>query len=95
MIQKIFSGITILGLLGCAYNGDTMELEGRLAMKGSSSHSYMSIKDTKKNKSYKIKNAAYFDLIAKQGQSVKLKVKLVKEAIGISFPGVVEVIEVD
>ncbi len=95
MIKKVLLGLSLLCFVGCAHNGDTMELEGRIAMKGSSSHAYLTIRDNATHKSYKIQNREHFDLMVKQNQNIKLKVKLIKEAVGIGFPAVVEVIEVD
>ena len=70
MIKKIVIGLSIMGLIGCAQN-NTMELEGRLSVKGSSVHTYLNIKDIKSNKSYKIQNQESFDLMQKQNQMVK------------------------
>lgn len=85
--------LTLLGLTACAQE-NMMELEGKVAMKGSEPHTYLSIKDSKSQKSYKIQNQAKFDLMKKQNQTVKVKAVLVKEAIGPGFPAVIEVIEV-
>jgi len=92
-MKKIFLVLSILGFIGCAQD-NVMEIEGRVAMKGSSPHTYLSIKDTKSHKSYKIQNQAKFDLMTKQNQTVKVKAVLVKEAVGPGFPAVIEVIEV-
>ncbi len=82
-----------MGFIGCAQD-NTMELEGRLAVKGSSIYAYLNIKDMKNNKNYKIQNKESFDLMQKQNQIVKVKVRVVKEARGPGFPTVVEVLEV-
>ncbi len=92
-MKKIVIGLSIMGVIGCAQD-NTMELEGRIAVKGSSIHTYLNIKDIKSNKSYRIQNQESFDLIQKQNQTVKVKVKLIKKAIGPGFPAVVEVLEV-
>ncbi len=94
MIKRILIGISIFGFMGCAQNSNTMELEGRIAMKGSSVHTYLTIKDAKSHKSYKIRNQESFDLMNKQNHTVKLKAKLVKKAIGPGFPAEIEVVEV-
>jgi len=86
--------LAILGIFGCAEN-NTMILEGRIAAKGSAPHSYLSIQDKKTSKTYKILNVKESGLSKKQNQQVKLKAKLLKEAIGPGFPAVIEVIEVD
>jgi len=92
-MKKILIGLSLIGFLGCAQD-NIMELEGRVAMKGSSPHTYLSIKDSKSQKSYKISNQAKFDLMTKQNQTVKLKAVLLKETIGPGFPAVIEVVEV-
>ena len=93
-MKKIIIVLSLIGLfLGCAQD-HVMELEGRVAMKGSSPHTYLSIKDGKSQKSYKIANQAEFDLMTKQNQTVKVKAVLIKEAIGPGFPAVIEVVEV-
>lgn len=81
-----------MGFIGCAQD-NIMELEGRVAVKGSSPHTYLSIKDSKSQKSYKIENQTEFDLMKKQNQMVKVKAVLIKEAIGPGFPAVIEVVE--
>ena len=93
MIKRIIIGLITMGFIGCAQD-NTMELEGRLAVKGSSIHTYLNIKDIKSNKNYKIQNQESFDLMQKQNRTVKVKVRLIKKAIGPGFPAVVEVLEV-
>ena len=92
-MKKVIIGLSLIGLIGCA-NDKTIELEGRVAMKGSSPHTYLSIKDSKSHTSYKIQNLEKFDLMKKQNQTVKLKAIVIKEAIGPGFPAVIEVVEV-
>ncbi len=92
-MKKIIIGLSLIGFIGCAQD-NTMELEGRVAVKGSSPHTYLSIKDSKSQKSYKIQNNESFDLMNKQNQTVKVKAILVKKAIGPGFPAVIEVVEV-
>ena len=92
-MKKLLFALSLIGLIGCAQD-NIMELEGRIAVKGSSPHTYLSIKDTKSRKSYRIQNQAKFDLMKKQNQTVNLKAVLVKEAIGPGFPAVIEVVEV-
>ena len=93
MIKRIIIGLIIIGFIGCAQN-NTMELEGRLAVKGSSIHTYLNIKDIKSNKNYNIQNQESFDLMQKQNQTLRVKVRLIKKAIGPGFPAVVEVLGV-
>ncbi len=92
-MKKVIIGLSLIGFFGCAQD-NTIELEGRVAMKGSSPHTYLSIKDSKSQQSYKIQNQAEFDLMIKQNQTVKVKAVLIKDAIGPGFPAVIEVVEV-
>jgi hypothetical protein len=84
---------TLVMMFGCTQSSD-LNLEGKLYMKGSSVNTYLVIEDKKSHKSYKIQNASHFDLIEKQKQRVKLRVKLIKKATGPGSPAVVEVLEV-
>ncbi len=94
MIQKtLMLALASLSLMACT-EGDVAEVSGRLAMKGSSMHTYLVIEDTKTHKVLKINNKEAFDLMQRQNETVTLKVKLIKKAIGAGFPAVVEVLEV-
>lgn len=92
-MKKVLLLLSIMGFIACAQD-NVMEIEGRVAMKGPSPHAYLSIKDSKSLKSYKIQNQSEFDLMTKQNQMVKVKAVLIKEAIGPGFPAVIEVVEV-
>ena len=92
-MKKIAGMIAIFFLMGCT-NGESMDLEGKITMKGSSPHSYLSIYDKKTKRSYKIKNRETFNLMIHQNKSVKLEAKLLKNAIGPGFPATIEVIEI-
>jgi len=92
-MKKILIALSLIGFIGCAQD-NVMELEGRVAVKGSSPHTYLSIKDSTSQKSYKIQNQTEFDLMKKQNQTLKVKAVLIKEAIGPGFPAVIEVVEV-
>lgn len=85
--------LVALGFMGCANSAD-MEIEGKLSVKGSEPHSYLSIKDTQSKKNYKIQNKESFDLMHKQKQTVKIRAKFIKEAVGPGFPAVIRVVEV-
>jgi len=93
MKKYIILGLITLSFVSCA-NSTELELEGRLAVKGSSVHTYLVIEDKKSHKNYKIQNKESFNLMNRQKQTVKIKAKLVKEAIGPGFPAVIEVVEV-
>ncbi len=92
-MKKIITMLALFGFIGCAQD-NVIELEGKIAMKGSSPHSYLSIKDSKSHKSYKIKNEVKFNLSKKQNQTVKIKAVLIKESIGPGYPALIEVVEV-
>ena len=92
-MKKILIALSLIGFIGCAQD-NVMELEGRVAVKGSSPHTYLSIKDSKSHTSYKIQNQEKFDLMRKQNQTLKVKAVLIKEAIGPGFPAVIEIVEV-
>jgi len=93
-MKKTIVGVLImLSILGCA-NSTEIELEGKIAMKGSEPFTYLSIHDKKSRKSYKIQNKESFDLMHKQKQVVKVKAELIKEAVGPGFPAVIKVVEV-
>ncbi|RUM69444.1 MAG: hypothetical protein DSZ09_05720 [Sulfurovum sp.] len=93
MIKKIMTICTIVGYLGCTQS-HSIQLQGRLAMKGSSTHTYLSIYDKKSQKSYKIKNKEQFNLLQRQNQTVTLEATLLKEAKGPGFPAEIEVLKV-
>ena len=92
MIKKTVIGLSLMASIGYA-EPHTMELKGKLAVKGSSVHTYLNIKDIRSKKNYKIQNQEGFGLMQKQNQTIKVKVKLIKKALGPGFPAIVEVIE--
>ena len=93
MRQKIIALLCIAGLLGCT-QGKSLELQGRIAMKGSATHTYLTIVDHKTHKTYKIQNKEAFHLLHKQNKTVKLEAKIIKDAIGPGYPAIIEVTEV-
>lgn len=93
-LKRLFAIGAIFGILSCTQNSKILQLEGRISIKGSANHTYMSIRDKKTNKSYKIINKEYFKLLDKQNQIIKVKAKLIKESIAPGFPAVVEVMKV-
>ncbi len=94
MIKRLLTLLfASLSLLACA-EGDIAEVSGRLAMKGSSVHTYLAIEESRSHKILKIANKEDFNLMQRQNEIVTLKVKLLKKAIGPGFPAVVEVLEV-
>jgi hypothetical protein len=89
MKKEFIFGILMTGaFMGCAQSND-LELEGGLYMKGSSVHTYLVIEDEISHKNYKIQNPNSFNLNHRQKQKVKLKAKLLKEAVGPGFPAVI------
>lgn len=92
-MKKFILALAALNFAGCA-NSSNIELEGKIAVKGSEPHAYLVIEDIKTDKNYKIANSNQFNLKNMQNKKVKLKVKLLKKALGPTFPAVVEVIDV-
>jgi hypothetical protein len=94
MIKKIV--ILILGVLGfvACSQGDTSDITGRIAMKGSSIHTYLVLEDVETKKSVKLTKYEAFGLMKRQNEVVTLKVKLLHKSAGAGFPAVVEVVEV-
>jgi len=109
MIKALIIAVGLLSLSACAGSdpksmptsdkSDTvsniMTIHGKLSLKGSAPHSYLSIKDIDSNRSYKIQNSSNFGLSKKQDQIVTLKAKLIQDAVGPGHPAVVEVVSVD
>ena len=93
MIKKIILTLGTFGLMGCT-SSESMELQGRLSMKGASAHTYLNIYDAKSHKSYKIQNKEAFDLLKRQNQTLKVKARLIEEEAGPGFPALIEVLEV-
>ncbi|HHD78198.1 MAG TPA: hypothetical protein ENK98_00920 [Epsilonproteobacteria bacterium] len=94
MIKKIVIVLfSMMGLIACS-EGDTSDITGRVAMKGSSIHTYLVLEDTQTKKSVKLVNYKKFHLDQHQNEILTLKVKLLKKAIGPGFPEEVEVVEV-
>jgi hypothetical protein len=84
---------SMMGFIACS-EGDTADITGRIAMKGSSVHTYLVLEDTQTKKSVKLVNYKAFHLDKRQNEILTLKVKLVKKAVGPGFPAEVEVVEV-
>jgi len=72
--------------------GENMTLTGILKMRGSSRMAHLEL--VTDHGSYRITNPNAFGLMQQQNRSVRLKVRLIKKAIGPGFPAEVEVISV-
>jgi len=72
--------------------GKIMIVHGTLTMRGSSRMTHLEL--VTDHGSYRIINPDAFGLMQQQNRSVRLKVRLVKKAIGPGFPAEVEVISV-
>ncbi len=92
-MKKTILAIAALGFAGCV-NSQNIELEGKIALKGSQPHTYLVLEDQKTLKDYKIANSSQFNLINKQNQIVKVEAKLLKKPVGPGFPAVIEVVSV-
>jgi len=93
MVKEIIISLGLCGLVGCTHS-ESMELQGRISMKGASVHTYLTIYDEKSHKSYKIQNKEAFNLLQRQNQTLRLEANLIKKASGPGFPAVIEVLEV-
>jgi uncharacterized protein YcfL len=94
-MKRYILGVAIMfGMMGCASSNE-IELEGKIVMKGAEPFSYLSIKDKKSSKSYKIQNKESFDLMHKQKQVIKVKAQIIKEAVGPGFPAEIKIVEVE
>ncbi len=91
MIKKIIFSMTFL--VGLVF-GDGILIEGRVSMKGSSIHSYLAIQDHKSQTLYKIENPESFGVHDRQNQTIKIRVKLLKKALGAGYPAVIKIMEV-
>jgi hypothetical protein len=92
--MKIFkSTIIFLGLIGCT-KGYTLTIEGKISINGYAQHSYISVKDKISQLTYKLKNGSDFNLTNRQHENIKLKIKVLKKAVGPGFPAIVEVMKV-
>lgn len=94
MNKIITFGLGGLLFMSCANSAPQIELEGRIAMKGSEPSSYLVIEDTNSSKEYKIVNPSDFDLAKRQNHIVKLKAEITKAGIGAGFPAQINVTEV-
>jgi len=95
MLKKMLLPLfALLGIGACAQS-DLIEIEGKVYVKGSAPHTYVVIEDSKQHKSYKVVNEKSFSLIDKQKQTVHVKARALKEAIGPGFPAEIEIISID
>jgi hypothetical protein len=65
-----------------------------LSINGYAQHSYISVKDKISQLTYKLKNGSDFNLTNRQHENIKLKIKVLKKAVGPGFPAIVEVMKV-
>jgi len=93
MLKNILALVTLFGFTGCM-EGQSIDLEGRIAMKGSAIHNYLTIYDKQTQKSYKIQNKEAFNLVKHQNQTIRIEARLIKEAMGPGYPAVIEVVNI-
>ena len=94
MIKKIFIFVLSLWSFISCSESDTADVTGRIAMKGSSIHTYLVLEDAQTKKSVKLVNYESFHLAKRQNEILTLKVKLMKKTVGPGFPDEVEIVEV-
>ncbi len=92
-MRSIAGTLCAVVLIACA-NEKTIDITGKIYVKGNEPFSGLVIEDIKDHQSYKITNAKRFDLLHKQQQTVRIKAKRVKKALGPGFPAEIEVIEI-
>ena len=93
MLKNIFALVTLFGFIGCT-EGQSIDLEGRIAMKGSAMLNYLTIYDKQTQKSYKIQNKEAFNLVNRQNQTIRIEAKIIKETMGPGYPAVIEVVNI-
>jgi len=93
MFTRILFILGLLAFVACAKN-DTLNIEGKLSVKGTSVHTYLNIKDIHTQKNYKIQNKNSFDLINKQNQTIAIQAKLIQTSKNLTLPSLIEVIEI-
>jgi hypothetical protein len=70
----------------------TIEIAGRLSVKGIGEHTYLAIEEKSSGKVYKIQNGKAFGLFGHQNEKVKLHVKVVQQEIGPGFPAMIRIL---
>jgi len=95
MIKKITLTVFSMVALVACHKENTVNITGRVAMKGNSIHTYLVLEDVRTKKSIKLVNYKAFHLDRRQNEILTLKVKLVKKKIGIGFPAEVKIVEVN
>lgn len=73
---------------------NTIELNGKIVMKGNAPHTYLVIEDRITKKEYKIEKYQAFKLEKKQNKRVTLKAIVIQESIGPGFPAIVKVLDI-
>ena len=94
MKRKLSSSILGALLLGACMNGQNIELEGTVKYVGATPHHYLALEDNKRHL-FKISNPQAFGVEKLQNRKVRVKVELVKEAVGPGFPAVVKIISIE
>jgi uncharacterized protein YcfL len=95
MKKTITLPLILLGLTACAEQNTTMELHGKIYMKGSMPHAYLVLEESQKHTSYRIINPEAFSLQEKQKKAVTLKATLVEKAKGPGFPATIKVVAIE
>jgi len=72
--------------------GATMEIEGRLAVKGIGRHAYLAIEEKNSGRIYKIQNPQDFGLFGSQNEKMKLHIRLIEKEIGPGFPALIRIL---
>ena len=89
----MMTSVVVLGVMGCT-NSESIELQGKLTMRGSAPHTMLTLYDDKSGKLFQVQNGEKYHLDRHQNQTIKVRAKLIKGEIGPGFPAIIEVIEV-
>ena len=92
-VTRIALILGLLGFVACAKN-DSLSIEGKLSVKGTSIHTYLNIKDIHTQKNYKIQNNNSFDLMNKQNQTIHIEATLIQASKVSTFPSLIKVVKI-
>jgi len=95
MLRKILLPLLALLSIGACAQENLLEIQGKIFVKGSAPHTYLVIEESNTHKAYKITNGKDFNLMQKQKQTIRIKAKPIKDAIGPGFPAEIEIISVN
>ncbi len=81
-------------LLGACMSANGVQLEGKIKYIGATPHNFLALED-RDHKIYKISNPEDFNIAQKQNHSVVIKAKILKKTIGVGFPTLIKVTDLE